>query len=106
MEYLKDNFPVNLYKNDYDLNTAVGILIDYIGSYSKDAYNGIDKHLQEYEVYIKHIWKSLIKNKREYVDRDCLLNIIKGIKLIDESREMYYLLKHLLDCEKYVCLCK
>ena len=84
MKYLKNNFPVDLYKDDYDLNTAVDILIEYIGAYSKDAYNGIDKNLQEYEVYIKHIWKSLIKNKRDYVDRDCLLNIIKGLKLIDE----------------------
>ena len=106
MKYLKNNFPVDLYKDDYDLNTAVDILIEYIGAYSKDAYNGIDKNLQEYEVYIKHIWKSLIKNKRGYVDRDYLLNIIKGLKLIDECREMHYLLKHLLDCEKYGCLCK
>ena len=33
MKYLKNNFPVDLYKDDYDLNTAVDILIEYIGAY-------------------------------------------------------------------------
>ena len=106
MEYLTKNFPVNVYKDDYDLGEAVDILIEYIGFYSEDAHNGIDKNLQANEIYIKHMWKSLIKNKREYVDREFLLNIIKDLDLIDGCSELYALLKHLLDCEKYGCLCK
>ena len=83
MEYLTKNFPVNAYKDDYDLGEAVDLLIAYIGFYSEDAQNGIDKNLPENEIYIKHLWKSLIKNKREYVDREFLLNIIKDLDLID-----------------------
>ena len=101
MKYLQKNFPIYFYKEDYDLGEAVNILNTYVGLYFDDVYHGKNGDLKRYEKYIEYIWKSLKKNKRDYVDNDFLIHIISSLKeyQMEECLEMFYVLKHELKSE-------